>query len=125
MTLPPVAPRRRPQVVTSNVEEITELPLWSDYFRDQHVLKTDRGDFNYYLGGAWDEPKPGTPLLIFFHGAGQTALSFALLSKKVQAQYVTAAFDMRHHGLTHCPDEDDLSIGALLQDGVAVVKGVG
>lgn len=111
-----------------NANNADEEPVgkWYDYFRDQDALVSPvNGDtFNCYFGGQWEDPKPATPLIIFFHGAGHTGLSFALLSKKLEHAYVTAAFDMRHHGLTKCKNEDDLSISTLVQDGVVVVEAI-
>eukprot|EP01056_Protomagalhaensia_sp_Gyna25_P000577 Protomagalhaensia_sp_Gyna_25__576@NODE_1270_length_1994_cov_695_013811_g1012_i0_p1_GENE_NODE_1270_length_1994_cov_695_013811_g1012_i0NODE_1270_length_1994_cov_695_013811_g1012_i0_p1_ORF_typecomplete_len337_score54_15Abhydrolase_6/PF12697_7/8_7e29Hydrolase_4/PF12146_8/7_6e18Thioesterase/PF00975_20/2_5e15Abhydrolase_1/PF00561_20/7_4e12Abhydrolase_2/PF02230_16/1_3e05Chlorophyllase2/PF12740_7/3_9e05Peptidase_S15/PF02129_18/7_7e05Lipase_3/PF01764_25/7_4e05AXE1/PF05448_12/0_00033DUF818/PF05677_12/0_00 len=110
---------------TPSTESNEPRPLWSQYFRDQDLLSTKEGNqFNCYFGGPWNDPPPGSPLLICFHGAGHTGLSFALLSKLVEDHYVTAAFDMRHHGLTRCSEEDDLSVDRLVDDGVAVVEAV-
>lgn len=67
-----------------------------------------KASVNVYLAGDWSSSKP---LLIFHHGAGQTALTFSLLAvslsqdhfdtyeqKQLRHTFRIAAFDCRGHG---------------------------
>eukprot|EP01054_Gregarina_sp_Poly1_P001766 Gregarina_sp_Poly_1__1765@NODE_1458_length_4095_cov_178_894985_g965_i0_p2_GENE_NODE_1458_length_4095_cov_178_894985_g965_i0NODE_1458_length_4095_cov_178_894985_g965_i0_p2_ORF_typecomplete_len300_score42_58Abhydrolase_6/PF12697_7/1_4e28Hydrolase_4/PF12146_8/1_9e18Abhydrolase_1/PF00561_20/6_5e12Thioesterase/PF00975_20/3_6e10DUF676/PF05057_14/4_2e08Chlorophyllase2/PF12740_7/3e08Abhydrolase_2/PF02230_16/9_2e07DUF1057/PF06342_12/3_6e06Abhydrolase_5/PF12695_7/9_2e06AXE1/PF05448_12/1_5e05PAFAH_p_II/PF0 len=119
-------PKRPIQPRLTTLQSETNKAEWFDYFRDQDLLEAPNGDvFNCYFGGAWHCPSPGTPLIVFFHGAGHTGLSFALLSKQLEHAYITAAYDMRHHGLTRCEDsKQNLGIQLLVEDGIFVVNAI-
>jgi protein phosphatase methylesterase 1 len=87
---------------------------------------TEGGHFHVYL------TPPSTPsdaLLVFHHGCGATALSFALLVEALSrpgalpAGTGLLAFDARGHGLsTVGAAKEDWSMRALVQDTVSVVK---
>ena len=66
-------------------------------------------------------------MYVFHHGAGSSALSFALVAANLTGSISAGviAFDVRHHGL-HTVGEDpwDLSLETLSADEVIVVRGV-
>ncbi|RKP24416.1 Alpha/Beta hydrolase protein, partial [Syncephalis pseudoplumigaleata] len=73
------------------------------------------------------------PLFVFHHGAGQSALSFALTARELRQrtnnQCAIACYDCRGHGkcnddLTRTANDNDLSLARLTQDLVEVVRQV-
>jgi protein phosphatase methylesterase 1 len=71
---------------------------------------------------------PTAPVYVFHHGAGSSALSFALVAAHLTAAISCGviAFDARHHGSTIFDESADwdLSLRALASDEVEVVQGV-
>ncbi|KAF2187772.1 protein phosphatase methylesteras-like protein 1 [Zopfia rhizophila CBS 207.26] len=98
---------------------------WSDYFAQEFYLeqKSSSGGhakFHVYLT---PPSSPKAPLLVLHHGAGSSALSFALFAKEVQKQLPDAgvlAVEARDHGSVVWGPEghvnNDLSINVLSQD---------
>jgi protein phosphatase methylesterase 1 len=68
------------------------------------------------------------PVYVFHHGAGSSALSFALVAAQLTTSISCGviSFDVRYHGSTTINEtgEWDLSLATLAQDEVDVVKGV-
>ncbi|CAO1624688.1 unnamed protein product [Sympodiomycopsis kandeliae] len=73
------------------------------------------------------DQSPGT-MILFHHGAGFSALSFALAAKEITAQtngsIGVMSFDCRGHGRTVHPDGQDLnmSLDRLTQDAIGVLE---
>lgn len=97
---------------------------WSDYFAQELYLeqKSEKGHakFHVYLT---PPNSPKAPLLILHHGAGSSALSFALFALEVRRIFPDAgllAVEARDHGsVVWGPDgnvDNDLSIDKLSQD---------
>jgi protein phosphatase methylesterase 1 len=70
----------------------------------------------------------GAPVYVFHHGAGSSALSFALVAAHLTPAISCGvlAFDARHHGSTTVEESEDwdLSLDTLAHDEVQVVKGI-
>lgn len=99
---------------------------WSSYFAQEFWLERPRSadslhaKFHVYLT---PPSNPKAPLLVLHHGAGSSALSFALFAKEVKRLMPEAgilAVEARDHGsVVWGPEgrvESDLSIGSLSQD---------
>ena len=56
------------------------------------------------------------------HGAGHSALSFAVLAKLVKDTHTLVSFDFRGHGDHYCDNETDLSEETLCTDAIEVIK---
>ena len=65
---------------------------------------------HYYQGGT-----PGAPLLICFHGYGESGASFALLEKHLGGQFMICAPDLPFHGQTRWEEGLDCSPAQLLE----------
>jgi protein phosphatase methylesterase 1 len=56
-------------------------------------------------------------VFLCLHGAGHSALSFAVLARHLKADKSTVvAFDFRGHGEHYCENETDLSEETLVND---------
>ncbi|XP_053990608.1 protein phosphatase methylesterase 1-like [Hylaeus volcanicus] len=99
--------------------------LWDNYFDRQfsvNILKETKGKdehnkFQVYMGGSVHDT-----LLICFHGAGHTALSWSLLARSLKTAFCVAAYDCRGHGLTECDNSSDLSTETLVQDASQIIE---
>ncbi|ODQ77428.1 hypothetical protein BABINDRAFT_54304 [Babjeviella inositovora NRRL Y-12698] len=76
-------------------------------------------------------PSGNGPLYVFHHGAGSSAMSFALLARELRERWRddstpiecgVFAFDMRGHGLTHGGESLDYSLARLVADFSFVTK---
>lgn len=90
---------------------------WDAFFDVKRALPVPerRGVFTVYEAGGG---LPATaPIVLCFHGAGYTALSFALIAAPlVAAGARVVAFDARGHGETVTEDDSDLSAASLAAD---------
>jgi protein phosphatase methylesterase 1 len=62
---------------------------------------------------------------VFFciHGAGQSAMSFALFAKEVKHFGTVISFDFKGHGLSKNNNNiDDLSIEALIDETMEIIR---
>eukprot|EP01126_Amoeba_proteus_P049376 TRINITY_DN5772_c0_g1_i4.p1 TRINITY_DN5772_c0_g1~~TRINITY_DN5772_c0_g1_i4.p1 ORF type:complete len:217 (-),score=33.76 TRINITY_DN5772_c0_g1_i4:591-1157(-) len=84
---------------------------WQGYF-DERVVTED--GFCIYRAG-----QSGPPC-IFLHGAGHSALSWALVASIMRANCRIVAYDFRGHGGSTI-DEQDLSSETLVQDTISVI----
>ncbi|XP_067663143.1 protein phosphatase methylesterase 1-like isoform X2 [Haliotis asinina] len=86
---------------------------WDKYFEKMHDVETDIGNiFRVYECGTEG------PVLLFLHGGGFSALSWAVLSCDV-SHLVTcrcAALDLRGHGDSMTSDDTDLSADTMAKD---------
>ena len=92
---------------------------WPDYFDAKEAVSiTKEGedgaqvtlDFNLYTAGG-----DAGPLVLCVHGGGYTALTWALVAKRIKSKGVrVAALDLRGHG--ESPHMDDMSSEALATD---------
>ncbi|KAK3788726.1 hypothetical protein RRG08_029179 [Elysia crispata] len=86
---------------------------WDKYFKSKHDVVTASGDsFRVYECGEVG------PVLLFLHGGGFSALSWALLSAEVTTlvKCRCVAFDLRGHGDTVTSDDTDLSAERMSSD---------
>lgn len=99
---------------------------WSDYFAQEFYLERPQSPtahaakFHVYLT---PPANPKSPLLVLHHGAGSSALSFALFAKEVRKlmpEIGILAVEARDHGsVVWRPEgqvDNDLSINVLCQD---------
>jgi protein phosphatase methylesterase 1 len=61
-------------------------------------------------------------LFVCLHGAGHSAMSFAVLAEKVKSDCILYAFDFRGHGTHFCENETDLSESTLIADTLKVLN---
>eukprot|EP01107_Rhizomastix_libera_P005890 TRINITY_DN1998_c5_g1_i1.p1 TRINITY_DN1998_c5_g1~~TRINITY_DN1998_c5_g1_i1.p1 ORF type:complete len:468 (+),score=128.24 TRINITY_DN1998_c5_g1_i1:66-1406(+) len=104
---------------------INEAPLckgsltWDMFFDEQRDVEASCGNtFRVYIAG-----KKG-PLFIMIHGAGHSAMSFALVAKFLKVSCRVVSFDLRAHGNTRTLDEDDLSKDTQISDITSVINKV-
>ncbi|XP_071126223.1 protein phosphatase methylesterase 1-like [Mytilus edulis] len=91
---------------------------WDHYFEHEHDVKVEGNTFRVYECG-----KEG-PVLLFLHGGGFSALSWALVSSNI-SHLVTcrcAAVDLRGHGDSVTTDDGDLSSETMSSDVGNIVK---
>ncbi|KAL1131916.1 hypothetical protein AAG570_011527, partial [Ranatra chinensis] len=93
---------------------------WDKYFASKQDVKVEENSFRVYTLGS------SGPALVFLHGGGFSALSWAvlssILSQMVECQIL--AIDLRGHGDTVTTDDTDLSIDVLASDVVKVINSV-
>jgi len=101
--------------------------LWKSYFDEARdvplrVGTQQEATFHILIAG----PEDAESTFFMLHGAGHSAMTFALLAKFMvthgSARVVT--FDMRAHGYTTAKDESDLSWENLVDDALAVADAV-
>ncbi|KRY87868.1 Protein phosphatase methylesterase 1 [Trichinella pseudospiralis] len=123
ISLPPIS---RIQNLSANSKTSKRLnadrfqPLeWNTYFDKKETVKiSDKNLFNVYIKG-----KDG-PLLVFLHGGGCSALSWACLAKYLSSLITCTVFaiDLRGHGETTTDDQYNLALEVMADDVAAVLK---
>ncbi|KAM0276148.1 hypothetical protein ACHAQH_007036 [Verticillium albo-atrum] len=126
-TIIPSASQRlfaRPGGALSRPGRSWEPVPWTRYFERELFLEYDATTtYHAYL----TSPSPqGGPLFVAHHGAGSSALSFALVAAEIRRTLPKAGFltlDARGHGSTTTSDQDspDLSLPTLTADLRAVI----
>jgi protein phosphatase methylesterase 1 len=86
---------------------------WSDFF-DRKEKIHDR--VPVYIAGDRGH------VFLCLHGAGNSALSFAALAKKMKGESTVVAFDFRGHGDHTSENDGDLNWETLVDDTIEVVK---
>lgn len=98
--------------VVPHVNHLVQSP-WREYFDEACFLVDDKNMFHTYLTAPKDIFKD--PLFVCHHGAGSSALSFAVLASRIRERLPNAgvlAIDARNHGslvvdaMTGDPSED-------------------
>eukprot|EP00727_Mastigamoeba_balamuthi_P009819 m51a1_g546 putative protein phosphatase methylesterase (1000) ;mRNA; r:434232-438902 len=93
--------------------------LWRSYFDECRDLRVgDKKSFRVYFAGK------GQTVFLMLHGAGYSALSFALVAARLKRTSTVIAFDQRAHGWTSTDDDADLSAKTLVNDVVDVANAV-
>lgn len=108
----------RPQGIATG-RTLDPIP-WTTYFERQLYMQPDDAQgvtFHAYL----TSPVDNGPLFVMHHGAGSSALSFAVVSSEIRKRLPSAgilAIDCRGHGSTLSPDgsELDLRLATLSAD---------
>lgn len=114
MTRIPLPPRQRVRKI-----ETESFTPWSTYWDTREMVTAgSRGTFCVYTVNN----DASDTLVICFHGAGHSALSFSLLAGALKKHYSVAAFDFKAHGDTLGDPAKDLGIDDLVEDAVAVVN---
>ncbi|KAL1455077.1 hypothetical protein WDU94_009197 [Cyamophila willieti] len=87
---------------------------WTSYFGQSEYIDTSQGRFCAYFAGSGSN----TPILLCLHGAGFSALTWAVFAKEIiqKAKLRVIAIDLRGHGDTHTAIEEDMSMDTLVKD---------
>lgn len=90
---------------------------WTEYFDEKVSVEVTGGKFTVYTKG-----KTG-PVLCLLHGGGYSGLTWALVSKYISelVDCRVLAIDLRSHGETVTDNDEDLSLGTMAGDVVAVL----
>jgi len=94
-------------------------PLSWDQYYDKSLdinIPDTKNVFRVYTGGK------GPCTFLFIHGGGHSALSWAVVSSKLEESYGVIALDLRGHGATVTDNDKDLSGDTLVNDIILVVK---
>lgn len=106
---------------------------WNDYFARELYLKASRPTENVTYHLYLTPPKVTGPLFVTHHGAGSSALSFALFASRIRNFLPNAgilSLDARGHGETKVERDEtslennclDLSLSTLSNDLLDVIK---
>ncbi|TYZ60009.1 hypothetical protein PybrP1_002200 [[Pythium] brassicae (nom. inval.)] len=94
----------------------TPEELWAAYFDTKEDVALENGDvFRTYRAGS------SGPHVVLLHGGGYASMTWSLVTALLKEHCVVHAFDLRGHGATHTARDEDLSMGTLVQDTLAVV----
>ncbi|KAI1870045.1 hypothetical protein JX265_006215 [Neoarthrinium moseri] len=104
---------------------LAQIP-WTTYFERELFLKSEDGTSNPTLHAYLTSPVGKGPLFVMHHGAGSSALSFAVVGSEIRKRLPAAGIlshDARGHGETRNPDGDhlDLSLATLSNDLLTVI----
>jgi len=96
----------------------TQPISWNHYFSQKLALKSSL-DSAFVTVGYYTPASENGPLFVCHHGAGSSALTFALMASEIRKLHPAAGvfcFDARGHGETITPDDQDLSLKTLSND---------
>ncbi|KAJ2514998.1 Protein phosphatase methylesterase 1 [Coemansia sp. RSA 2049] len=109
---------------SAGASQYAPLP-WTGYFEENVSISVGDTQFSVYASGLSANQGAGGPVFVFHHGAGHSGRTFGLVSKHVYesdpARTTVVAPDMRAHGGTAGANQEDLSLGRLVDDFVALV----
>ncbi|KAI8823563.1 Alpha/Beta hydrolase protein [Fimicolochytrium jonesii] len=116
---PAPAPAHRPGRPTTTI-----APTWSQFFTSSRDIPVpaSQGTFRVFEvppSSASSPTSSKAPLFVLHHGAGHTALSWALAVGKLRERVGNVGvvgFDCRGHGVTTTQDDTDLSLDTLAAD---------
>jgi protein phosphatase methylesterase 1 len=115
-------------IIPSHTDTRPTDPIpWTHYFSENITIPSSRNPeqtFNVYYTPPTTET---APVYIFHHGAGSSALSFALVAKYLTTSINCGviAFDVRYHGKTTFQDEPwDLLLSTLATDQIDIINGI-
>ena len=100
---------------------------------DGFVVTVDSDDRIHFLdwGGPAEDPSPtadpaAMPGVVLVHGLSQTAWIWTPVARRLRERARTIAMDLRGHGLSDAPTEDDAyDLPVLGEDVIAVAEGSG
>jgi len=96
---------------------------------DGFVVLVAPGDRIHFLDwGAPGAEPPGAaaPGVLLVHGLGSSALAWNPVARRLRSVMATVAMDLRGHGLSDAPTEDDAyDLDVLAEDAIAVAEGSG
>lgn len=127
--LRPPSPPMRNSYSSDSIDSMVSLPTWEDFFEKRSLLRRGDDTFRVY----YTEPKSAeSPVFVFHHGAGSSALSFALLASSLVEGFEKdtdgkkngcgiMAFDCRGHGETRVM-EKDYKLDSLIEDAIFVIQ---
>eukprot|EP01102_Stenamoeba_stenopodia_P015208 TRINITY_DN5164_c0_g1_i1.p1 TRINITY_DN5164_c0_g1~~TRINITY_DN5164_c0_g1_i1.p1 ORF type:complete len:363 (+),score=53.41 TRINITY_DN5164_c0_g1_i1:118-1206(+) len=94
---------------------------WNHYFDTQEMI-TIEGTENQFRVYETSVQNPSATL-VMLHGAGHSALSWALATKELKKlSYRVLAIDMRAHGGTATTNDSDLSVETLCKDVIDAIE---
>lgn len=118
-------------VIPTNTRRPAPAIHWSDYFSQEFYLEQEnrpdgsRAKFHVYFT---PPATPKSPLLVLHHGAGSSAMSFALFAREVKKQMPELgilAIEARDHGSIVWTStgeiDNDLSLENLSQDLISIL----
>lgn len=123
-SLPPYVPHvlHDDLKVIPRLDEIAEPKhAWQEFFDEQTRVTVGTDEFAVYQSFCRTVDH-SFPTFFLIHGAGHTALSWALLIPSLRLKARVIALDLRGHGLTRCHDSTDLSLDTLVNDCAAVLQ---
>lgn len=90
------------------------------WFDDELTISARGVDFHVL----YSPPRESKSVIVFHHGVGACAMSFALLSREIRARtnLGVLAYDMRHHGYTTTEQDLNLDLNTLADDCIAVIS---
>ncbi|KAF1912505.1 Alpha/Beta hydrolase protein [Ampelomyces quisqualis] len=112
-------------VIPTSTQRPATAIHWSEYFAQEIYLEQDRPGNGHAKFHVYVTPPatPKAPLLVLHHGAGSSAMSFALLAKEVKKgmpELGVLAVEARDHGSVvwdaHGNVDNDLGVENLSQD---------
>ena len=84
---------------------------WNDFFDSKEMV----GAVPIYIAGTEGH------VFVCLHGAGNSAMSFAVLAEQLKRTSTVVAFDWRGHGSHEREDETNMSQETLIQDTLEVL----
>eukprot|EP01127_Copromyxa_protea_P015434 TRINITY_DN4439_c0_g1_i1.p1 TRINITY_DN4439_c0_g1~~TRINITY_DN4439_c0_g1_i1.p1 ORF type:complete len:317 (+),score=51.87 TRINITY_DN4439_c0_g1_i1:669-1619(+) len=100
-----------PATYSRDPKDRYEETSWDQYYDNREVL--DNGLCVYRAGTKG-------PFVLFLHGAGHTALSWALVAKSLKTTCRVISYDFRGHGESTA-DDADLSSDVLVKDTAGII----
>eukprot|EP00300_Choanocystis_sp_HF-7_P001033 c10845_g1_i2.p1 GENE.c10845_g1_i2~~c10845_g1_i2.p1 ORF type:complete len:348 (-),score=47.39 c10845_g1_i2:43-1086(-) len=99
---------------------------WSECFDKELMLEIPAGEAEHEASGTYRVLLAGESgsLLVFLHGAGSSAVTWARIVHRLRTRNRCLAFDFRGHGHTVANNASDLSVAALVSDLMRVLSGV-
>ncbi|PXF48096.1 Protein phosphatase methylesterase 1 [Gracilariopsis chorda] len=94
---------------------------WNHCFDQKEDLRlpSRNATFRIYAAGLTQETSLA---MVFLHGGGHCALSWAMVAERLKAYCAVLAFDARAHGNSFSEDENDLSAQTQVYDAAALIK---
>lgn len=105
-------------------EQIPEMMSWKSHFDEARDINVDGDVFRCYLGGGkqkGEEYYEADTVVVFLHGCGHGALSWALVAREVKSSCMVIAYDARGHGRSKSKDEANLSAEQQVQDAAGII----
>jgi len=91
---------------------------WNEYFESECDVRVGEDTFHLYTLGSCG------PVLLLLHGAGHSALSWAVFAKTVHAlcECQVVAIDFRGHGSTSTSDDLNMDANVMARDVAEVIR---
>ena len=109
----------------SGMKAPAEMRNWAHYFDEVRDVKVGEDTFRCYIAGRREEAEEGEEeqtIIVFLHGCGHSALSWALVASNLSSRCTVLAYDARGHGMSRSKNEINLSAEQQAQDAVHVIE---
>eukprot|EP01129_Flabellula_baltica_P015437 TRINITY_DN7871_c0_g1_i1.p1 TRINITY_DN7871_c0_g1~~TRINITY_DN7871_c0_g1_i1.p1 ORF type:complete len:322 (-),score=52.07 TRINITY_DN7871_c0_g1_i1:34-960(-) len=110
-----------------NRNRVINLPVTFDHDGEfQEVFWDSFYDERIILSNGMHVYKAGRqgPVCVFFHGAGHTAMSWAIVASKLKEDVQVICFDARGHGGSDGMSMEDMSSDVLVSDAIQMIHEV-